>query len=246
MAESGEGFNSTAESTVFPFASPCNMFLAGQSQSGKSYFIRNLLEHGRSMFEKPVRKTLFCYSMWQRLYDELETKHPEWGLGTLEFHKGLPTEDFILSWARDGEEEAAGKENSHKVLVLDDMIEEVCRNLTACKLFTVTGHHANITVCILSQSLFPAGAFGKYGRTVSLNSHYLVLFKNNRDRSQIVTLAKQVCPGQGSFLQEAFIKATEKDRYGYLLLDLSGSLLENEYRYRTNIFPGEATTVFVP
>ena len=39
-------------------------------------------------------------------------------------------------------------------------------------------------------------ANGQYFRIISLNTGYFLLFKQNRDQSQILALAKQAFPGQ--------------------------------------------------
>ena len=54
---------------------------------------------------------------------------------------------------------------------------------------------------------------------MSLNCHYLVLFKSPRDSSQVNHLAKQMYPGHVKYMQEAFQDATKRP-YGYLLCDL--------------------------
>ncbi len=79
---------------------------------------------------------------------------------------------------------------------------------------------------------------------MSLNTHYLVLFKNPRDALQVATLARQMYPGQNKFLSESFNDATLKP-YGYLLIDLRADT-EEKYRLRTNIFPDELQVVYVP
>ena len=84
----------------------------------------------------------------------------------------------------------------------------------------------------------------KENRTISLNSHYLVLFKNPRDATQIVNLAKQMYPGQNRFLKEAYSDATSRP-YGYLLIDLKQNTPDS-IRIRTNIFPDETCAVYVP
>ena len=54
-------------------------------------------------------------------------------------------------------------------------------------LFTKKSHHCNTSVIYLVQNLFPKN---KESRTISLNSQYIVVFKNPRDVSQMTTLAK--------------------------------------------------------
>ena len=77
-----------------------------------------------------------------------------------------------------------------------------------------------------------------------MNSHYLVVFKNPRDKSQIINLGKQIYPGMSKFVNEAFISATQTPN-SYILFDLRQETSE-DLRLRTNIFPGEVHTVFVP
>ncbi|GFW42591.1 DUF4817 domain-containing protein [Trichonephila clavipes] len=60
---------------------------------------------------------------------------------------------------------------------------------------------------------------GKEIREISLNAHYLVLFKNRRDQSQITHLGRQLYPRKVKFFQECYADATSK-QYGYLLIDL--------------------------
>ena len=81
-------------------------------------------------------------------------------------------------------------------------------------------------------------------RNLSLNSHYLVLFKNPRDRHQISVLARQMYPGNTKFLLEAYNDAT-KQAFGYLLLDLKPST-EDDLRVRTGILSRDPPVVYIP
>ena len=56
-------------------------------------------------------------------------------------------------------------------------------------------------------------------RTISMNVQYIVLFKNPRDSSQFVHLAKQLYPHKSCFVHQAYVDATKRP-YGYLMLDL--------------------------
>ena len=91
----------------------------------------------------------------------------------------------------------------------------------------------------LTQNLFPPG---KLSRTISLNSHYMIVFKNPRDSLGISTLARQMYPHNTNFLLQSFQDATAKP-YGYLLLDLH-QLTPDNMRLRTNILPGEKQIVY--
>ena len=75
----------------------------------------------------------------------------------------------------------------------------------------------NTSVIYLVQHLFPKN---KETRTISLNSQYIVMFKNPRDVSQMTILAKHMYPGRVKFVQEAFADAISTP-YGYILVDLN-------------------------
>ena len=102
-------------------------------------------------------------------------------------------------------------------------------------IFTKISHHRNLSVVYLTQNLFYKN---KQTRTLSLNSHYIVLFKNARDATQVANLARQMYPGKSVFMIEAFKNATSAP-YGYLLIDLKQ---ETDDKIRTGIFPGDVQT----
>ena len=78
---------------------------------------------------------------------------------------------------------------------------------------------------------------------MSLNCHYLILFKSPRDSSQVNHLARQIFPGNVKYMTESFEDATART-YGYLLCDLRPET-PNDFRLRTNIFPGETQYAYV-
>ena len=71
-------------------------------------------------------------------------------------------------------------------LVLDDLMSET--NDDAANLFTKGSHHRNVSVMFLTQNLFYKN---RHMRTISLNEHYMILFKNPRDAGQFSILARQ-------------------------------------------------------
>ena len=125
------------------------------------------------------------------------------------------------------------------LLIVDDLMQET--NETIANLFTKGSHHRNVSVLFLVQNLFPKN---KFARTISLNAHYMMLFKNPRDASQFQNLARQMYPKQSQFAVEAYKDAT-REPYSYLLVDLRPEQ-DEDLRLRTNIFPGETHYVYVP
>ena len=127
----------------------------------------------------------------------------------------------------------------NSLIILDDLMAETDERVT--KLFTKESHHLNISVIYIIQNIFPKG---KENRTISLNAHYMVLFKNPRDAGQITTLAKQMYPGKTKFMLEAYKDATAKP-HGYLFVDLKQSTPE-EFRLRSHVLSTEWQYVYIP
>ena len=74
-------------------------------------------------------------------------------------------------------------------------------------LFNCGSHHRNLSVIYIVQDLFHQG---KGNRSIGLNSHYLVLLKNSRDKLQILTLAYQMYPRQTDFFLNQYEEAVKR------------------------------------
>ena len=124
--------------------------------------------------------------------------------------------------------------NTLNLIVFDDQMIDASKDKRIVNLFTRGSHHRNLSVIHIVQNLFHQG---KGSRSISLNSHYLVLFKNPRDKLQILTLAKQMHPGQTDFFLNQYREAVKRP-FGYLLIDLKITTQDN-CRLRANDFPSE-------
>jgi hypothetical protein len=200
------------------FQHPFSAVVAGPSGSGKSILIKNILLNVKEMVS-PIPHRLYWY--YAERQPELENTLPG-----VEFIEGLPNdEDF--------------KNNTEPALVvIDDFMSEV--NSAVTSLFTKGSHHRNLSVFFLTQNFFDKN---KETRTITLNAHYVIMFKNPRDKSQIMHLARGMYPGETKFITNAYSDAT-KAAYGYLLLDLKQSTPEF-LRVKTSILPHEYTAVYV-
>ena len=110
-------------------------------------------------------------------------------------------------------------------------------NETVSKIFTRVSHHKNVSVVYLTQNLFKNN---KHNRTISLNAHYMILFKNVRDATQVYCLVRQMFPKNSEAMVQGY-----KDATGYLVVDLIIQSMDDRYRLRTEIFPGETGETFV-
>ena len=107
-------------------------------------------------------------------------------------------------------------------------------------LFNKGSHQRNLTVIYLVQNVYNQGTSQ---RTISLNSHYSVVFCNGRDASQFRTMAYQICPNDGKWLVDSFTDATSK-HYGVLVLD-HNPLTPEDQTVVTNILPGDLLTYYI-
>ena len=96
------------------------------------------------------------------------------------FFKGIP-EDFETHF--DGTKSC--------LVVIDDLMTKLHSDERLKRLFSVGSHHKNLSVIFIIHNLFHQG---KEMRNLSLNSHYIVLFKNPPDKLQISTLVRQMYP----------------------------------------------------
>jgi len=197
---------------------PFTCLVTGPTGCGKTQFTIKLLKYAREVVEPAPEKILWCYGVYQHAFESL-TEHAE-------FHEGVPEL-----------EKFDGKQKT--LLILDDLMHETDDRVT--KIFTKISHHMNVSVLYLTQNIFYGG---KQNRTIGLNAHYLTFFRNPRDATQITHLARQMYPGKSKFLSEAFKDAT-REPFSYLFLDLKPDT-EEKFRVRANIFPGEASCVYVP
>jgi len=108
-------------------------------------------------------------------------------------------------------------------------------------LFTKGSHHRNVSVVLMVQNVFYKN---KHVRTISLNTHYMVLFKNPRDASQFSSLARQIYPNNCNFAVVAYKDAT-REPFSYLMLDFRPEQ-DDHLGLRTNIFPSETHYVYLP
>jgi hypothetical protein len=214
---------------LLPFKHPSTILIAGPTGSGKTEFLVKLLTKNGGIRPFP-RRIIWIYSEWQDAYDRIRKQLPR----KIEFVKEFNA-DLYESLNR----------NVRNLVVLDDQMEnrDIHRNGGSgiAKFFTQGSHHRNLTVVYIVQNLFHQS---RAMRTISLNSHYLVLFKNPRDKLQIRSLATQMYPSNIEYLLRAYEDATSVP-YGFLVVDLRPETPEH-LRLRANIFDVETQCVYKP
>jgi hypothetical protein len=192
---------------------PFTSVVSGPTGCGKTIFVFKIIENMKDMITPTPSLVVYCYGEYQPMFDN----YPQ-----IEFHEGLPDTSMF--------------DGTPTLLILDDLMSEANDSVTS--LFTKVSHHRNISVVFLTQNIFY-----KNLRTISLNSHYIVLFKNPRDAGQVTILARQMYPNNSKFVIDAFKDATSTP-HSYLLFDLRPEQ-DEKLRLRSNIFPDQDQCVYV-
>ncbi len=208
---------------MYPFEACSTFTVTGCTGAGKTSWIFKLLKNRDTMFTRPVNGILYCYGIHQPLFNTMERE-----LTGLTLHEGVPSHSTLEEFA----------DGTHKVILLDDLVQEVSADKRMEKLFTMGSHHLALSVIYITQNLFPQG---RSTRTIALNTHYVILFRSMRSASQISHLGGQLYPRRGRILVQAYENATQ-ERYGYLVVDMSPHTQYNDHRLRTRVLPSEGVT----
>ena len=194
------------------FKTPANSYICRQSQCRKSYLVRSMLNNLDELFYPVPSRTVYCHGEYQPLFDDMLQTIPN-----ISFVQGIPEDLYDMTCP-------------NSLVAIDNLMSQCSNEERMSDMFTKGSHHKRASVMYLMQNLFPPG---KQLRTISLNSHYVFVFKNSRNALGISTLACQMYPNNTKFLP-----------YGYLLMDLHQLTPEN-MQVRTNILPGEKQMVYV-
>lgn len=198
------------------------MMLAGPSSCGKSSFVKNLIMSRDILFGIRSLNVYIVCSNVQNIYEDMVKNKNVKKI----FYK-MPSKNEILQIAKNG------RKNGGTILILDDLLTEIAKNnMLIQEIFTEMAHHQKLTVVLCVQNLFyQNGIF----RTLSLNSGYLVPFKNPRDMKQINFIAYRSYAMDSEVVIKAYKDATYKP-YSYLFMDFTQTT-PDFLRLKTDIFP---------
>ena len=168
-----------------------NTIIYGQTGAGKTHFI---LEVIRQKLVYPFPKNIYyMYKVRQSFMDKLKN---------ITFIEGLNFDAIDTS--------------SSSLLVVDDLILSTNKNVA--EMFILGSHHKKISIFFLTQNLFPNCSLF---RLMSANSHYFVIFQNQRNFRQVMTLARQIFVGKDvQRITQAYKRAATTDR-GFIILSFS-------------------------
>lgn len=189
------------------FKTPFNCIISGASKSGKTTFVFNLLKLKNVIFTKKPNKVILFYKYMQDIYNEMLRTH------LVDELISIDSEDFLFENIVDKVKDYKNKNGC--LLIFDDGMTDLTEDFE--QIFSNLSHHQNTSCIFITQNLFYKD---KAFRTMSLNSHYFVIMKNERDKQQISILAKQFMPDNTTYVIQSFKDAT-RFPFSYLFLDFT-------------------------
>ena len=206
----------------FHFKHPTTIQVSGPTLCEKIRLVLRILEE--QIVQPFPTRIIWVFSEWQSDYEQARAIYP--------------TIEFVRGWTNELYDNLRADEKN--LLIIDDQMAEAGDSKTLANLFTKGAHHNNLTVIYLVQNVYNKS---RSQRTVSLNIHYNVVFRNERDASQFRALAYQMHPNNARWLLDAFEDAT-KEPYGYLVLHHHPKS-NRDMRVITNILPNQKLTAYI-
>ena len=125
-----------------------SLIIAGPSQCGKTTFTRQLLQQADSLFERSIRKIVYCYGQWQECFKDIAPR--------VTFVEGIPEDirSLFPPNCRPG------------ILILDDLMRNCSDDERILDLFTKVSHHCDVT-----KPLSTGKVFSKYLFECALRHH---------------------------------------------------------------------------
>ena len=195
------------------------MTISGPTGSGKTQWDQKLIKEALYASHPSPKHIYYFYGEYQPSFASF--------IGVT-FIKGIQSE--LLN--------NINPENDPIWIIIDDLMHESSKSQIISDLFSKGSHHRNISVILIVQNFFHKG---NQMRNITLNSHYIILFKNPRDKSIMTNIARQMYPGKIQAFNQVFEDAT-REPYSYLFIDLKPDtpeqlrLLSNIWRSPINVY----------
>jgi len=226
-------FLSTEEADI-RFQVPCSICVSGPSQSGKSHWILRLIQNRNVLFTSDFQQLIYCIPENLSLNPNPIFEQIKKSFQNAQIHIGLP----------DVAKLSLNFDNSPKLLVVDDLMSEFLNSYQMVHLLSIEVHHCNITTIFTLHNLF---APSKFGRTITRNINYKILFCNRLDIKEIRNISLQIS-NQPNFLNECFTFLYKEftNEPPYLVIDGHIKSKQKHFFVRSQIFPSKVDSEIRP
>ena len=124
----------------FQFKHPFTCMVAGMTGSGKTFWVRSVLQQASQAIQLPPERIVWCCSQWQPAYIEMLVTIPN-----IEFVEGIPPaleQDSYLDVKK------------RNLIVFEDQMIDASKDKRIVDLFTRGSHHRNLSVIFTVQICF--------------------------------------------------------------------------------------------
>lgn len=202
-----------------------NTQIVGMSSCGKTWLASQIALQRSTVYNQNIEYCVYVYNQYQPKFEEL---------------KRLDSKIIFTNDIQVLENEI---ESGKSLLVIfDDFLLQMSSELNEylTSFFIQRSHHQNLSTIILQQVLY-----AKNARTLNLNSHYLILFKQTKDARQIYYLGQQMMPENSKFIYNAYKLATNEKLYSYFVID-SHPATPDFARFRNSVFVNDDLVFYLP
>ncbi len=208
------------------FKNPGTILVSGNTGSGKSTLVFEILKHPNYFFQDPrcMRNVILYYKEYQPIYEENKNLISE-------FINQVPTYNLVK------ERVEFYKNIGGSVILIDDFANELHESIRS--LFGVGAHHWNTHIFLLTQYLFPNKP--SWFREITSNCMYLIYFKNPMNSRQIRNVIYKCFAKNPKWAIESVENALQKP-HSYILFDFHQNT-PDLIRLRTNILPKESPMI---
>lgn len=197
----------------------------GSSMSGKTSFTIRLVKNAEKVYNNKFDAIIWCHEAGESAVPREELKD----VANLRFHRGLPPS--FSSFPR------------NSLIICDDCTKEGANSDTIYKASLMGTHHLQQSLLLILHNIFTPG---RNFKSVSVNSHYYVLFRSPRDRSQIDIFFRQLEPKRWRQLRDIYDQEVVAIPFNYLLIDCHPASAAElaPFRFKNNIFPDDKAGQF--
>jgi len=202
---------------------PSTLTLYAPSKSGKTVLASQIIKNRAKVYNKPIHRVIYLYSIYQPIYEKLEEEE-----GVI-FVTNVEDIDNHIEPGR------------HSIVVIDDQLLAIQKNPRVYEEFFVQkSHHFSLCIILMCQSIFIKGA-----RNLALNNDYICLFNFPRDISMILKWFMQIDSLIAKDLLQVYRDIVSSGGYKYMFISfhLSESV---KTRFRNSIFADKDTIVYQP
>lgn len=212
----------------FKFIHPFTAVFSGPTGSGKTFFVRRLIEMRETKIKPSPSRIVYFYNYPQEWFSEMKD---------VEFVQGFNVEKI--------DELTCSSEHwksRNTLIVLDDLMDQAADSRLMSSLFYEGSSKNNLSVIFITQNMFLKSRFM---RTISLNALYLACFRNPRESTLGKKIAAQSTPHESRAVDQIYVRATVQP-YSYLIFDFKQQT-HPHLKYLSNVLRegGKFTRVFL-